>query len=240
MILDLEKAVTKLKRVCCFAVIPLFLVLISLIIAINHNSVFVVFIDRFQTLIAGFLAVLAAFITVFQMRISEQNQIIRHQENIDIAIRSDKRLVARETKLNALRGRAIVKLHNKISHPKFKANHPKDVCMNDLLSLLRHMTELMNSLEKGEVKRYFSPDAFTAMEFLIEQKHQFTELKLAIKSAMRPNDIFIGDRKELVVNATIDEAIGFVCVIYPMFAKIQKCILELMVEYRIDTSFMEE
>lgn len=73
----------KPKDIFSLAVIPLFVILILLIMGIYHTSVLTLVIERYQTLIAGVLAVLAAVITVLQMRKSEEAQEIRHQQALN-------------------------------------------------------------------------------------------------------------------------------------------------------------
>ena len=73
----------KPKNIFSLAVIPLFVILILLIMGTHQTSVLMLFIERYQTLIAGALAVLAAVITVAQMRESEEAQEIRHQQTLN-------------------------------------------------------------------------------------------------------------------------------------------------------------
>lgn len=75
----------KPKDIFSLAVIPLFFTLIFLILSIHQTNVLTVSVERFQTLIAGFMAVLAAGITVAQMRRSDRVQGIRHEQLMRIS-----------------------------------------------------------------------------------------------------------------------------------------------------------
>lgn len=73
----------KPKDIFSLAVIPLCVTLILLIMGNHQFSVWMFFVFRYQSLIAGILAVAAAVLTVWQMRKSEVAQDVRHQQTLN-------------------------------------------------------------------------------------------------------------------------------------------------------------
>lgn len=230
----------KPKDMFVLSIIPMFVILVLFMLSRHQQNDFLYFIERFQALIAGSFAIVAAVVTVAQMRISEQKQSIRHKETIKVANRHDRNLIARETRLIAIRGKRIAESHEVIACDYFIARRTPIAAVEYLLDNYRRMIELINSLEKGEVKQHFTPDAFMALEFLLTVKTEFEGVRDDLHSLIIPEYHPMDPSPMEPVKSLMGEAKSVVCTTYDQFKSIQTCIVELMVEYDVDTSFMNK
>ncbi len=143
------------------------------------------FIEKFQTLITGFGAIFAAFVTVRQMRKSDEAQDKRHRDNLNVAT-MDKRL-----QIERLTTRFVeclndsVKSYNALMRAKNKT-------FNNHLTAAIHMDSLKSKFEKfNSIMDEYAEDAIWCF-INQELENELESLRFMSQSLFSGIDIDIG------------------------------------------------
>ncbi|MBX8800696.1 hypothetical protein HBA92_08005 [Ochrobactrum sp. MR28] len=172
----------KSKTVLCFAVIPLFFVIILLILALQPMSFAGMFVYRYQSLLAGFIALAAAFVTVSQMRADARQQREHHDQTIDLMMQPDANMVSKHIYYNKER-LAIIRSEEIIITSYNSAELDFSSKSNVYNKVLDHIDSFFSDLEHTDAHRLYNAPAFYAFLLLKSKTGDLYEARKLLNEA---------------------------------------------------------
>lgn len=139
--------------------VALFVVLNTVILGDENNGLWL-FVFKFQTLITGVFAIIAALITVRTMRITDEKQELRHRELMSLNLRRDRMIVARAAK---------PQLEEIIDIRKLIDNTINDFHnVDEVWVMMNRFGEFLKRKQIREVEEFLSPVGYRAIQNILE------------------------------------------------------------------------
>lgn len=142
----------------------------------DRNDPWWKFVYEFQTLIAGTLAVFAAYLSIAQMRFSEESQELRHRELVEKSENPTRLLVDREVRLKLTLLSGIKKNIEKISTQIVNDDLDMDITLRNITITFQRVLLLVGDHNTTQIRTLYNANLHLCMSHLYERKQEFEDI----------------------------------------------------------------